>query len=693
MFIHFLHHQTLNLNRVEERVRPRTRLIEKIRAALRWAVLLTTDALIIPSSDLVQSPLVVDLMDELQLLTTEGIALFVGSSAAPEVLQEQHRAQFESTTLQQEWERESVWRRLNRFASSFHGRKHNTTSDMGDAWRNNLAALGSNCEAPLGLSADQLVQAYKVLRLSVTPSEFEEALAIIPDRLENRAFLWRIVEHFKLFDHQTSPQAREHFEMALAWDWMMSYITEYKTKIIGFVPGIGWIDCGLRESHPDLSIDLGRYERAASQIGLLTAFHQLSLAEVIALRDQPRVLLLRDAFLLPLANLYVGSGEGDLLQIAKFHNALGFIRDGVLNAQDAYGAVTAAADRVAQWVGNEERMLHGVREGEAGRDRVSDTSMAVDALRPVGLQRGGTERSQNMKYKGKVDFAVLTVREDEFAAVLKRFPTYRPEPHYRCENRRYSLHSVPLGDGGEYLVAVGCSIEQGPGHANDFARDMIEDLDPHYVVLVGIAGAVPDTEFTLGDVVVAKRLHDFSVGAVIQDKNRETADQGGPMVKEVQDLLAFLPALNQQLKGWNVGKGIPKSRPPVVLDSDNFYGGPDWEDKVRTALTFHFGSGAKVRRPKYTARSIASSGDLIKDASILGQWLAHARETSVVEMELSGVYTACRRNGRDYPILAVRGISDVVGFRRDPQWTAYACKTAAAFAYALLRASSIPPRS
>jgi hypothetical protein len=34
--------------------------------------------------------------------------------------------------------------------------------------------------------------------------------------------------------------------------------------------------------------------------------------------------------------------------------------------------------------------------------------------------------------------------------------------------------------------------------------------------------------------------------------------------------------------------------------------------------------------------------------------------------------------------LAIRGISDVVDFNRDPDWTAYACETAAAFAQAFL---------
>lgn len=53
-------------------------------------------------------------------------------------------------------------------------------------------------------------------------------------------------------------------------------------------------------------------------------------------------------------------------------------------------------------------------------------------------------------------------------------------------------------------------------------------------------------------------------------------------------------------------------------------------------------------------------------------------------MESAGLYKAA--HGR-VPFLAIRGISDIVGFKRDPGWTSYACHTAAAFTRAFLRAA------
>lgn len=53
-------------------------------------------------------------------------------------------------------------------------------------------------------------------------------------------------------------------------------------------------------------------------------------------------------------------------------------------------------------------------------------------------------------------------------------------------------------------------------------------------------------------------------------------------------------------------------------------------------------------------------------------------------MELLGVYQAARTIDRGYPIIAVRGISDIVGFKRREERTAYACYTTASFAKAFI---------
>jgi hypothetical protein len=73
------------------------------------------------------------------------------------------------------------------------------------------------------------------------------------------------------------------------------------------------------------------------------------------------------------------------------------------------------------------------------------------------------------------------------------------------------------------------------------------------------------------------------------------------------------------------------------------------------------------------------------------QWLSAARQINGIEMELAGVYQAAWNAQK--PVLAIRGISDIVGFKRSPDWTGYACNTAAAFMLAILRYRPIVPRA
>jgi hypothetical protein len=82
----------------------------------------------------------------------------------------------------------------------------------------------------------------------------------------------------------------------------------------------------------------------------------------------------------------------------------------------------------------------------------------------------------------------------------------------------------------------------------------------------------------------------------------------------------------------------------------------------------------------------------MKDDALWQEWQSHARQVEAVEMELAGMYVAAWTRRKIYPILVSKGISDVVGFDRDPGWTKYACETAASGALALLGLRPFKPR-
>ena len=230
----------------------------------------------------------------------------------------------------------------------------------------------------------------------------------------------------------------------------------------------------------------------------------------------------------------------------------------------------------------------------------------------------------------------------------------------------------------------------GQGIAQAVTRDLIDDLNPRWLFLVGIGGGIPNNEYSLGDVILASRFLDFSVTAALQDKPPEFSVTGESMHVDVEALLAHMPSFEkEQLKGWNSKQKIRMAKPEVIAPPDLnvavYYGSEDWRKDVQRSLLVNFPAAKKVRNPKVRSAPIITSNALIKDASLAKLWTQTARHVEAVEMELGGVCDAAKYGGdRDYRVLAVRGLSDIVGFKRSGDWTTYACHSAAAFAHALI---------
>jgi nucleoside phosphorylase len=198
--------------------------------------------------------------------------------------------------------------------------------------------------------------------------------------------------------------------------------------------------------------------------------------------------------------------------------------------------------------------------------------------------------------------------------------------------------------------------------------------------VVGIAGGRPSADVELGDVVVSTRIHDFTLEARKSGEPPTYAVTGGPIDKTLAALVANLAAHEDELGDWTAD--LPK-RPPVSwTENGQLYGPPDWQRELRDMLEHHHGPQAMPRAPVYAAGPIASSDRLVKDPELLIPWLQTTRNLLAIEMESGGVYRAARER---CPMLAIRGISDLVGLKRADAWTKYACASAAAFTRAFLR--------
>jgi nucleoside phosphorylase len=292
----------------------------------------------------------------------------------------------------------------------------------------------------------------------------------------------------------------------------------------------------------------------------------------------------------------------------------------------------------------------------------------------------------------KADIAIMTIRDDEFDAVFKRLERYSFKPFKGFSGRTYALFSVPTITNKTCVVVLARSPEQGTGVSHSVASDMMRDLDPQLLLVVGIAGGVPQNEFTLGDVIISSRIHDFTVNAMNQDDI--TFKGMGGIHPLVSDITASLFMYRNAMSGWNEDESIGMARPLVDLSwvENNRYGDEKWREKVLASLTTQFGPAASARFPLFKTGSIASSNTLMKNTQIPTQWLESARDILAIEMEAAGAFQAAQQINKPYPVMAIRGISDIIGLKRDERWTPYACQTAGAFTYAFIKAGIIEPQ-
>jgi nucleoside phosphorylase len=281
-----------------------------------------------------------------------------------------------------------------------------------------------------------------------------------------------------------------------------------------------------------------------------------------------------------------------------------------------------------------------------------------------------------------LDIGIVTIRDDEFRAVLAAFPD--KVDTLQGTSRAYTLRHADAGGGERYRIAVLRLIEQGQGEAQDAARDLIDDLGPRLVLVVGIAGGRPSDDVKLGDVVVSTRIHDFTVEARKAGEPPTYAVTGGPIDRALAALVANLAAHEDELGYWTAD--LPNQPPVSWTEEGQLSGPPDWQRELRDTLEHHHGPQAVPRAPAYAAGPIASSDRLVKDPELLIPWLQTARNLLAIEMESGGVYRAARER---CPMLAIRGISDIVGLKRADAWTKYACASAAAFTRAFLRTRPI----
>jgi nucleoside phosphorylase/energy-coupling factor transporter ATP-binding protein EcfA2 len=289
----------------------------------------------------------------------------------------------------------------------------------------------------------------------------------------------------------------------------------------------------------------------------------------------------------------------------------------------------------------------------------------------------------------QVDVGILTLREDELAAVHERFPS----EGIVDRGRRYSLSRVPLDGGESYQVAVSRIVQTTSSDgAAEALRHLVEDLAPRLVLLVGVAVAMPSDEITLGDVVVATRVVNGN------DLRSDHVPLDEPMHQDVARWASNLSVLAMHGWGDEALTGPEPGLPPQIYAEDRLL------YPLIRSLRQHFSGrwqGAvtphnKLRPPRPAAGTIVAIDRALNGTHIDRIWEALEadtlrEDTLAVEVKTWEAYGAARALG--IPVMPIRGIGQMFGMNRDPGWIEYACKVAASFAFAFLKTRPIPPYS
>lgn len=265
-----------------------------------------------------------------------------------------------------------------------------------------------------------------------------------------------------------------------------------------------------------------------------------------------------------------------------------------------------------------------------------------------------------------VDYLIVTFVREEYEAVLRQFQG----PHDRAVSGAPGgtrVLRVATRTGQDVTVAIARTASEGNVAAQDAVLELIAEQQPRLVLAVGIAGAVPTSDVFLGDVVLAKEIHDLTCGAETV-AGREEATASSYLMNPVKDFVANVTV--DDFSEWQE-RAASITRPRVEGIGNSWTGDEEWDKKINATLE----ENEKRARPKVIDGVIASSGHLVKSVAFMKRQLLVDRRIMATDMESAGMAKACER--KEVPLLILRSISDIIGHPRSDAWKCYACKIVA----------------
>jgi nucleoside phosphorylase len=258
-----------------------------------------------------------------------------------------------------------------------------------------------------------------------------------------------------------------------------------------------------------------------------------------------------------------------------------------------------------------------------------------------------------------VDFLLLTALEEELRCLLDHLPGAQKQDPTAEDNQTYYKAAIPamLPSATPILYNVVASgiMAMGRVKAAAFTAVAIQKWRPRFVILIGIAGGVPESGVSLGDVLVSDQIVDY-----------ELQKQQAP-----HDLIRYEvhrtdPRLLGAAMNFSDSSWISKTAPRPVAGTPRRWVGP-----------------------------IATGDKVVARKGLIDRYRRDWPKLIGVEMEAGGVATSVYQASSKPGFFMVRGVSDLADEKKDSapvsDWRGYACSVAATYTVALLRSGPVPP--
>jgi nucleoside phosphorylase len=250
----------------------------------------------------------------------------------------------------------------------------------------------------------------------------------------------------------------------------------------------------------------------------------------------------------------------------------------------------------------------------------------------------------------RVDVAIITAKEIEYQAVHDT-AVYGFGMQWQNPARMFPhsiLHyQIAENSAGLRIALVNASC-QGQVQAANVTHDVVRDLRPQLILLVGVAAGV-GKDVELGDVLISDRLIDFELGKI-------TADRTARDFKSCRTDPKLLVALSD-------------------------FRDTGWQQKIRARRP----DGHSNVYPRVHNGDVLCGNKVVADEPTVKSLMRHFREIVALEMESYGAASALEH--RDSPPLfgMVKGSCDKADPNKGDDWQEYASCAAAAYVLGFLQ--------